>query len=68
MDFDFSPETLTTLGQMTRDLYKNLLLVDGSGSSPEAEQLFLLAMSSIDQASRFLELARIKQSQALASR
>jgi len=67
-EMGFNPETLVTLNEMTRNLYEELFLVDNAGSSPEAEQLFLLAMGSIDQGIRFLKLAQIKQSQALASR
>lgn len=36
--------------------------------SPDAEQFFLLAMGSLEQAQRFFELARMQHARVLASR
>lgn len=65
----FCPEDLAELAERARKLRTDCLLTDDeSGADVEAEQFFLLAMSSLEQAERFFRLAGLKQSQSLAGR
>jgi hypothetical protein len=64
----FSPESLEASAMTIDDLRARLILTDPAGSSAEAEQYFRLAVAALEQAARFLELASMKQVQAIMGR
>lgn len=64
----FCQEDLTEIAEQARKLRTDCLLLDESGAETEAEQFFLLAMSSLEQAERFFRLAALKQMRSLVGR
>jgi hypothetical protein len=64
---NFTPEVLTELGDGLRQVKGVCLMaIDGAGADAEAEQYYLLALSSLEQSERFCRIAALKQSHALA--
>ena len=63
----WTPETLRSLAKQIEDMRMSTLLnVEDAGADPESEQYFLLALSAMDTAFRFMTLAVYKQSQGIA--
>lgn len=58
----FDPEDMASMAQGIESFRMSFLLdVDGDWMSPIAEQHFLLALSSLEQAQRFMRLANYFQ-------
>jgi hypothetical protein len=63
-----SPEVLTEISRSIEDLRADFLDdVERAGVDPEAEQLFLTGLATLEIAQRQMTLASLKQSQALAA-
>lgn len=62
-----TPEVLSAAADEVRAKLHDFYKIELDAAGAEAEQFFLLALSSLDQAQRFLTLASYKQSQAIAS-
>lgn len=68
-DYEFTPENIREAANRVRELREHLLFgINDTGADPEAEQFYLLALSSLEEACRFLKLSALKQSAALAAR
>jgi hypothetical protein len=66
-DEPFTPETLDGYTKRIEDLRCEILFeTDGAGADPHAEQLYLLALGHLDMAGRYMALASMAQSRALA--
>lgn len=63
---EWTPETLRALATSIEDLRMDTLCnVEDAGADPESEQYFLLALTALETAHRFMTLAAYKQSQGL---
>ena len=67
-DVRFTPETMNRLASKVDKLRADGLFdIEADAADLEAEQHFLLALNALEQASRYLKLAGLKQARALAA-
>ena len=69
MDEEFTVETLRECAKKTENMrHRYLGDIDEAGADFNAEQYYLLALTALEQAQRYFNLAALAQAHALAHR